>query len=575
MKIHFLFFLFSCFVLSAQSQVKDSLQKSKIQHINSDKIEVKQDLYDGNQLFTGNVKFLHDGTYLESDSVVFYKEEDYFKAFSNAVIYNDSLRISANELDYDSNTRTAKAKENARLIDKEKTLTSDYMEYNRFTEVAAAAGNVLYRDGESTLLSNKMEYRRKLNQMQALGNVVFSDSKQNLKTSQLLYNKNTKIASYGSGAVIRTNDGSLVESKRGNYNVETKNNTLTGDVYIENRDYFVNSKRADYDSQQNRLVFTGETIITSKQNPNNYIETPKGIYYNLKKEAYLEQRSEIHYNNKILFGDKIYYNQITGFGKANGNVIVRDTIAKSTIYGDYGEIYSRKDSVFITKNAYAAKDFGGDSLYIHAQKLVAKKRIDSSSVIQAYNKVSVYKSNVQAKCDSLSYEDKKGELSFYTDPIMWVNKTQITGDTIRFYTNAVTNKLDSAYIYRNGFVASRVDSTKDIGFHQISSKFLKAYMRDGKMNKMKAEINANAINYVIDEGENNLLVGINQSKCGLIEVDFLESEINLIACSIGANSVLYPPSKIEEKDRKLLGFSWREEERPKSKADIFPKPPSG
>ena len=80
----------------------------------------------------------------------------------------------------------------------------------------------------------------------------------------------------------------------------------------------------------------------------------------------------------------------------------------------------------------------------------------------------------------------------------------------------------------------------------------------------------------MDEKKDNLLLGINHSKCGLIEVGFLLDEINLISCTIDANSVLNPPSQQEESETLLPGFIWREEEKPKSKKDLFleDEPPS-
>jgi lipopolysaccharide assembly outer membrane protein LptD (OstA) len=49
-----------------------------------------------------------------------------------------------------------------------------------------------------------------------------------------------------------------------------------------------------------------------------------------EKEVYLNKNSRIHYNGKILTGDKMYYNQLTGFGKGEGNVRLDDPKEKDT-----------------------------------------------------------------------------------------------------------------------------------------------------------------------------------------------------------------------------------------------------
>ena len=43
-----------------------------------------------------------------------------------------------------------------------------------------------------------------------------------------------------------------------------------------------------------------------------------------EKQVYLNKNSRIYYNGKILKGDKMFFNQLTGFGKAEGNVRLDD-----------------------------------------------------------------------------------------------------------------------------------------------------------------------------------------------------------------------------------------------------------
>ena len=65
------------------------------------------------------------------------------------------------------------------------------------------------------------------------------------------------------------------------------------------------------------------------------------------------------------------------------------------------------------------------------------------------------------------------------------------------------------------------------------------------------------------------LIGINRSDCGIVEADFEERDINVLACRINADSSLYPPSQLPEDQRKLPDFVWRISERPLAWRDIF------
>jgi lipopolysaccharide assembly outer membrane protein LptD (OstA) len=60
------------------------------------------------------------------------------------------------------------------------------------------------------------------------------------------------------------------------------------------------------------------------------------------KEAFLNKNSKIFYNDKILTGDDMYFNQITGFGKATGNVKLDDPKERRYIKGGMVKSLRRK-----------------------------------------------------------------------------------------------------------------------------------------------------------------------------------------------------------------------------------------
>jgi lipopolysaccharide assembly outer membrane protein LptD (OstA) len=76
-------------------------------------------------------------------------------------------------------------------------------------------------------------------------------------------------------------------------------------------------------------------------NPKNRVITERGTI-NGNQRSFLNKNSKIFYNDKILTGDEMYYNQITGFGKATGNVTLDDPKERRYIKGGYGEILRRK-----------------------------------------------------------------------------------------------------------------------------------------------------------------------------------------------------------------------------------------
>ena len=152
-----------------------------------------------------------------------------------------------------------------------------------------------------------------------------------------------------------------------------------------------------HNQNTNTSEFFGPTRITNKANPLNYVYTEKGTYNQNTKEVWLYRNSRIHYNNKILTGDKMYYNQFTGYGKAEGNVTLNDPREKRYIKGGFGEIWEKKDSAMITDKPYAVKILEKDSIYFSAQKILAYQKLDSAmqkkSYLRAFRKGRMFKSN--------------------------------------------------------------------------------------------------------------------------------------------------------------------------------------
>ncbi len=75
--------------------------------------------------------------------------------------------------------------------------------------------------------------------------------------------------------------------------------------------------------------------------------------------------------------------------------------------------------------------------------------------IRSYYNVKFFKLDLQGKCDSLFSDQSKGITKMYVDPILWSDKSQITGDSIKLLSNQETNKLDSLKILGNSFIIQK------------------------------------------------------------------------------------------------------------------------
>ena len=511
-----------------QNPVKNQPQKSnlnnKVKIINADEIK-KDTKYDGNRYLVGNVQIEHQGSILTADLVVMYDAENFVKAVGNTRLQNtDGSVITASEMEYDGNTQKGVARK-----------------------------NVVLNDPKGTVI----------------------------KTETMYYDRGSNLAYYNTGGTI--NDGkSTTYSKSATYNLTNRTINLTDNVRIEDKDYILDGINVVQNQNTNIVDINGPTTITNRKNPKNRIFTEKGTHNLNTKESFLNKNSRINYNDKILTGDVMYFNQLTGFGTATGNVTLDDPLEKRYLKGGYGEIFEKKDSAMMTKGPYAVKILEKDSIYFAAEKILSYQKLDSvnikKSYLRAFKKARIYKSNAQGRADSIAFNETDGVMHMYKDPILWSGQKQVTGDKVELYSNTQTENIDSIKVIGNGFAISKADSLnmKD-EFNQVKGKLMAVYYEGKNIRDIKVIGNAQAITFDDDYNEKtkqNERLGITLSSCGIIGAFFEQQEMQIISCSIGALSSTYPMSKIGPDKKKFPDFNWNTKDRIRKWQDILVDTPN-
>ncbi|RKT01275.1 OstA-like protein [Chryseobacterium defluvii] len=513
-----------------QNPVKNQPQQlspgNMVKIIHADEIKKDPLKYDGNQFLTGNVQVEHQGSILTADEVIIYKEENFVKAIGNTRLQNtDGSVITAGEMEYDGNTQKGVARKN----------------------------------------------------------VILTDPKQTIKTDIMYYDRVSNQAYFNTGGTI--SDGqNVMYTKTATYFLDTKMIDFVGNVKIDSPDYIVEGVNIKQNQNTKVAEFFGPTTITNRANPKNRVYTERGTYKMNTKEAYLNKNSKIFYNDKILTGDDMYYNQLSGFGKATGNVTLDDPLERRYIKGGYGEIYEKKDSAMMTKSPYAVKILEKDSIYFASEKIISYQKPDSldatkkKSFLRAFRKGRFYKSNAQGRADSIAFNETDGILHMYTEPILWSGEKQVTGDKIEAYFNTETENIDSLKVLGNAFAISKVDSlTRKDEFNQVKGKLMTVYYQDNNIKEAKVIGNAQSIVYVDDENQQTKQkerIGITLSSCGIIGALFEEKALQIVSCSIGATSDTYPMSMLEPSKRKFPDFNWNTKDRIRKWQDILVDTPN-
>jgi len=479
-------------------------QTKRIKIIHADNTLVKPE-YPGATISFGNVFVEHEGATLRCDKAYIYQELNLMKAMGNVVInQGDTIFQYSKYTDYDGNKK-----------------------------IATSWGKVFLKDELMELRTDTLQFDR---------------------VNQHLY--------YKSGGTIKDTTNVLT-SKIGDYYLKTNKFQAFTDVDVVNKDSKLVSNHLDYYTSTGIADLFGPSTITSESNK---IYTEKGHHNSKTNISHFIKNSKIFYSDRTIEGDSLYYNKNIEFASATGNIKIIDTVNNSLIKGGYAEFFKLKDSMFIVKKAVAISKMEQDSIYIHGDTLMITGKVEER-IVKAFNHVKIFKSDLQGKCDSLVSNEKTGVTKLFTNPILWAEGNQITGDTIHLISNQKTQQLDSLKILNDGFMIKK-DSA---GFTQLKGKFMYGKFENNKLKSLNTIGNSESIIFLRNEFQQ--LLGIDTKQCSKnIFIGLENNDFSFIDYNDMINGKTYPPSEFEKlnpKDKLFKGFIWREDEQPLTKEDIF------
>ncbi|WP_158640487.1 OstA-like protein [Anseongella ginsenosidimutans] len=197
--------------------------------------------------------------------------------------------------------------------------------------------------------------------------------------------------------------------------------------------------------------------------------------------------------------------------------------------------------------------------------------VDSARVLFAFNRVRVFKSDLQAISDSLVYTSVDSVMRVYKTPVVWSEGSQMSSE---FMTITMRHKkVDRLNMYRSAMIISEAE-TDSSRYNQMSGKEMTGFFTEGALTRLVVEGNARTIYYVPEDSVGTL--GINYAENSRTILYFKDNELEVVELLKDAEQITYPEGDPEAITR-LEGFHWRQNERPRDKNDIFrivePSPP--
>ena len=497
----------------------------------AESLQFDEETHAGAQLLIGDVRFRHEDAFMYCDSAYFYEKQNTLDAFGNVrFVQGDTLFGYSDQLNYNGDTKFAKMRNNVRLIDKSTVLQTDSLNYDRVQDIAWYWTGGQISDSLNVLTSVWGQYESNL--------------------SQALFKTDVHLI----------NDRFVMDADTLKYNTKTHVADILGPT---------------------KILYEEETTIT----------TTLGWYNTDNEKSMLLNRSFIeHTDGKTMIGDTIFYDKKVGFGRAWRDMELTDSVQHITLYGDYGEMYEKSDSIgshgFATDSALMI-DWSDSAAftYMHADTLFMDEifysdtilvaasdslgLMDTTTVDTSYRQVRgfygarVYREDMQAVCDSAVYNSRDSIMSLYGKPIAWSDNQQISAKHIDIYFK------DSTVDYAHGIgdcIAIQQQTPRY--YNQMAGKEMFAYIRDGELRQVDVTGNAETVFFPQDENSGDW-IGVNKTQSSFVKLFIKEEKIDHVVFTAATTGTMYPIDQLTDEQTHLSQFFWAEEQRPLKPRDVF------
>ena len=208
----------------------------------------------------------------------------------------------------------------------------------------------------------------------------------------------------------------------------------------------------------------------------------------------------------------------------------------------------------------------GDGNIALPQQEETDEQKDTTKVgfLSALGHVKVYRSDLQAVCDSLEYCDLDSLARLFIDPIVWNEDDghhQYRSDSLSIVIR--DQKMDRASLMSNAFIIIQEDT---LHYDQIKGAEVMAYFDSTTvLKRFDALGGASALFYL---QENDAFATVNKVESKMISALFQDGTIERIFYFDSPKNDAYPIVQLPREDRLLKGFNWVPDKRPTGRRDV-------
>ncbi len=579
---------------------QDSTKKIKVESSVTGEYVLRGEDYE--QKLSGNVRLRQENTLVYCDTAILYADDailrghvlieqgDSVKVFADSALYFGNTRQSdlfgdvvlvngrqelfTSRLHYDLANKIATYHTGATLTNGQSQLTSTHGYYHVNEDRVYFKGEVLATDPEFTMRTDTMSFDTENQIVQFLAPTLISQQGSKIYCERGFYDIENKFAEFDQNPQYER-DGQRGRSRKMRYNGSTKEYILEGDAFIDEPEA-ARTVKADvirYNTDTEKAVFVGNVDYRDSAQA----ITGQEVRYDSRNKRYqLAGRGRVSDPPNIIEADSIDFNDVLGNGLALGNVIWQDTASDYTLLS-FRMDYNKQSQYLHAHGGFGEIGAQGrpllkslidrDTLYMSADTLNSF-RPDSASddrLLIAYQDVRIFKNDLQAACDSLTFHSADSIFRFYKlsrIPIIWSDTSQFSADTILMLLN--DKKLDRIWLRQNALV---INSEDEQMFNQIKGRLNTVFFRDSEAREMLVEGNAQAVYYALDEKK--AYIGVNETECSEMRLFFGNNQVESIKFYTEPKGKFIPMKKAGRESKKLEGFFWEKTRRPRSLKDLL------
>lgn len=563
--------LFAQNTLPRPSQNSDTVRRVDI--LNANRFDFKTiDSTTQLQILTGKVQIRQGVTLFTADSVVYNERTNFMEAFGNVHINDaDSVNIYSQYLQYEGTKKMAVFKNKVKLSDGNSTLFTDEMEYDMNAKVGNYKNGGRIESKQTTLYSKQGFYYADIKDVYFIGAVKMSDPEVALASDSLLYNTGNQVATFIAPTTIKTGN-SIINTKEGYYDLKLKKAKFGKRARMQDSTSVMVADDFAFDDKTGYGEAKGN--IQYKDTAQGFLLFSNRAFFNREKKNFLATEKPVMVIVKD--NDSVYVAADTIFsglmrdlpGFRQGYFHAFDTANQKQVTAAPPVPLNKKDSLKIsikepvkTGNDSSAVVTTTDSVQT---KIRPSSETDTLRFITAFRHVRIYNDSLQAVADSVFYSGVDSVFQMYYDPIAWSKGSQVTGDTIFVYTK--NRKPERLYVFENAMMIQNVSASNEF-FNQVRGRTINGYFIDGEIDYVRAKGTAESIYYAIDN--DSAYVGMNRTTADMIDLHFNKRTVKKVKFTRSVKGTTYPIRKLPEDQKKLPGFQWLEDKRPKSKLELF------